>query len=277
MRLQASSISNPLAQNQNQKTAPLARLGLACVAAPIFAASVFSSSVAQADTLLGIYAEVDYWSANMDGDFGNGDSNGFFKSFEGEPGERSQHGILSAHFEHGIPLLPNIWVRLNTIKYDNTQALNNNVNIGSASFNTASPVNYSFDFSHTDAALYYEILDNWVTLDIGLGAKNMEFEYELRQGSEVYTYEEAGTVPMLYGKAALELPLTGWQITAQAMSLSFEDDRIDDINVELGYNVNSFFQIALGYRQIMIDVETNALEDSEITLDGSYLSFIAHL
>lgn len=259
--------SETILKSSTQKKAFQTALALLCFATPI----------AQADTLLGIYAEVDYWSAHLDGDFGNGDSNGFFKSFEGDSGERDQHGILSVQFEHGIPLLPNVWIRLNSIKYDNNQNLRSGLNVGSASFNTASPVNYSFDFSHTDAALYYEIMDNWITLDIGLGAKNMDFEYVLRQGSQVYIYEEAGTIPMLYGKAAFELPLTGWQVSAQAMSLSFEDDRIDDINIELGYNFNNFFQLALGYRQMMIDIETNALQESELTLDGSYLSFILHL
>lgn len=234
-------------------------------------------TAAQADTILGVYAEADYWSAHLDGELGNGNSNGFFKSFAGESGERDQHGIVSAQFEHGIPLLPNVWIRLNSIEYEASQSLSQSVDIGSATFDTASPVNYSFDFSHTDAALYYELLDNWITLDVGLGVKNLRLDYVIRQGSEQFAFEESGTIPMLYGKAAFELPFSGWQLTAQGMSLSFEDDRIDDINLKLGYNLNDFFQVAIGYRQMIIDVETNALEESELTLDGSYLSFILHI
>jgi hypothetical protein len=82
---------------------------------------------------------------------------------------------------------------------------------------------------------------------------------------------------MLYGKAAFELPFSGWQVTTRAMALSFEDDRIEDINLELGYNYNDYFQVALGYRQMIIDISTPAVAESEMTLDGSYLSFIVHL
>lgn len=236
-----------------------------------------ASSIAHADTLLGIYAEADYWSASIDGEFGNGDSNGFFKSTSGDSGIREEHTILSAQFEHGIPFIPNVWVRANNLSYEGSQTLSSNVNVGSASFNTASPVQYAYDLSHVDAAVYYELLDNWVSIDVGLGVKNMQFEYRLQQGGEVYSFDESGTIPMLYGKAAFELPFSGWQVTTQAMALSFEDDRIEDINIELGYNFNDFFQVALGYRQMIIDIQTQAVTESEITLDGSYLSFILHL
>lgn len=238
---------------------------------------IFTAQNSFADTLLGLYAEADYWSASLDGEFGNGDSNGFFKSFSGDSGTRDQHAILSAHFEHGIPFLPNVWLRKNNINYEDAQNLSSSINVGSATFDTSSPVNYRYDLSHTDAALYYEILDNWITFDIGLGVKSIQFEYDLRQGGQAYTFEESSTIPMLYGKAAFELPFSGWQITTQAMALSFEDDRIEDMNIELGYNFNDFFQVAAGYRQITIDINTQAVAESKMTLDGSYLSFIIHL
>ena len=236
------------------------------------------STTASADTVLGLYAEVNYWSATLDGDFGNGNSNGLLDSFQGENGDRDQHPIFSASFEHMIPLIPNVMLRQNNINYADARNLTNNVDIGSATFDTSSPVAYNFDFSHTDIVLYYEILDNWVNLDVGLAAKKVQFEFDVRQGTEVFHYENDETIPMLYGKAAFELPFSGWQVTAEGMALTFEDDSIEDISIELGYNFNSFAQVNLGYRQMVIDIERpGASGDSELTLDGTYIGFIAHL
>jgi len=246
------------------------------ISATVLGLTMAAGSVAHADTLFGVYAKADYWSANLDGEFGNGNSNGFFASRD-DSSEREQHGILSVQFEHFVPLVPNVWIRSNNIEYQGRSNLNSNVTVGNESFDTSSPVNYLFDLSHTDIALYYEILDNWITLDVGLGAKSVNFDYQLRQGSSAYRFTESATIPMLYGKAAFELPMSGWQVTAQGMALSFEDDRVEDVSVELGYNFNDFMQAAIGYRQIVIDVQASGVPESEMTLDGSYLSFILHI
>lgn len=242
----------------------------------IFAALGLSNS-AQADTFFGLYAKADYWSATLDGDFGNGDSNGFFNSIEGDTGGREEHGILSAQFEHGIPLIPNLWVRNNNVDYQATRRLTDDVSVGNADFSAGSDVNYQFDFSHTDIALYYELLDNWITIDVGLAAKNIQFDFRIQQGAQAFAFTDSGAVPMLYGKAAFELPFSGWHVSAQGMALSFEDSRIEDVNVELGYSFNDWMHASVGYRQMVIDVEIPSLTETEMTLDGSYLSVLLHI
>jgi len=242
----------------------------------VLGSSALLASQANADTILGVYAGADYWAASLDGNFGARDSDDFFNSRQSDS-DREQHTILSASFEHPIPLIPNIWARYNPIDYAGTADFRNSVQLGGTSFSTTAPTAYSFDLTHTDVGLYYEVLDNWVTLDLGIAAKVLDVEYRVQQNNASYRFADDSIVPMLYGKAAFDLPFSGWQLTTQAMALSFEGDSVEDISAQLGYNLNGFVQFALGYRALLIDVETDDNARSEIDVTGAYANLTLHL
>ncbi len=234
------------------------------------------TNIAQADTILGVYGEANYWSATVDGDFGNSSTGGFYASLPGGDSDHEEHPILSASFEHPVPLIPNVWVRQNNLDFANTASLNSATSVGGSSFNTLSPVVYGMDYSHTDAALYYEILDNWLTLDLGVAAKKLDFDFSIQQGSTIYRTDNTSTIPMLYAKAAFEFPMTGLEASAQVMAISFEDDSVNDANIDLGYKFNDWFKAQVGYRRMEIDVATANVPYSKVTIDGVYAGLTGH-
>ncbi len=60
-------------------------------------------------------------------------------------------------FEHPIPFIPNAKIR-----YVNLDTQTKSETLGQA--------NYNVDLDHSDFILYYELLDNIVSVDAGLGA-----------------------------------------------------------------------------------------------------------
>jgi len=235
--------------------------------------SCLTTTAAQADTVFGIYATAEYWHASMDGQVSSG-GNEFFSSLEESPESEAQN-VLSLRLEHPIPVIPNILVRQNNIEFNDSAQLNNNTQLGIANFGTGT-IDYDFDFSHTDLALYYEILDNWLNLDLGIAVKDLQFSYAVQQNNQIYRYEDDSTVPMLYARAAVELPFTGWEVEGITQAVSFKDDSIHDLSLQLKYNINDWFALAGGYRAINIDVNADGLDRSEVDIKGAQVNLTAH-
>ena len=116
------------------------------------------------------------------------------------------------YFEHPVPIIPNVRFGVTSLKLAGTGNTGSGFTFAGTPFPGGQSITSSFDMSHTEIALYYELLDNVVSLDLGINAKLFDGNVSLTSGaaSEVITFNE--TVPMLYLGAAVSLPLTGLTI-----------------------------------------------------------------
>lgn len=235
--------------------------------------SLVISTSSFADTILGFYAGANYWNYDMSGSI-NSSNNQLNHVDIGFTNDNSN--IFYAALEHPIPFLPNIKLQHNTIRTEGVININNANNVDGflgQSFN----VNSDLDFSHTDLILYYEILDNWLNLDLGFSFKNFDG----------YTYFYAGAIlddrsefddwiPMLYAKGKFDLPFTGFSASATVEALSFESNKVTDIAVAIGYESGNGLGAEAGYRNLTVDLNTLRNFDSDITMDGFYLGLNFH-
>jgi len=185
---------------------------------------------AHADTLLGLYA-------GADGIVNTGESNHI-------SADNEVVGSYYLAFEHPVPFLPNAKLRYTQFDQSNSNA------------------------KALDAIGYFEVLDNVVSLDVGLGAKRL-----------IATSSDATTMPAVYASAGGKLPFTGLSAKAEVFVGKGMDADFSDINAEIKYNFIENLAIDLGlkagYRIMMVNIDDSGTS-SDYKLQGPYLGLEAH-
>lgn len=245
-------------------------LALSVIAAP---------GMASADTILGLYAGVGQWYLTLEGDVSSGGSDINLNEL-GIEDETSTE--LWLNFEHPVPLIPNIRFMHSVIEAQETSSANRQINFGGAQFSFESELYTDIDLSHTDATFYYEILDNWASLDVGVTARlldgyvDVKSELEGEEGSA----ELAGVVPMLYLNAQFDLPFSGWNIGAYGNAASYRGDHITDLAAKIGYEFElvPLLDIGVNFGYRVMSLETDEIDDlfADAELSGAYAEIQVH-
>lgn len=249
----------------------------------VLAAICFVSiPLASADTIFGLYAGGGNWNTNYSGDIG---TDGIDVEDDLSLDEAGRNFFYIA-IEHPIPFLPNIKLQRTDIKTDGDGTLT----APSSQFDQlsflAGDVFTEVDLSHTDITFYYEILDNWVNLDLGITARMFDGDAKIT-GSVANTLTAVtenididGASPMLYAKAQFKLPFTGLSIGGDVNAMGFGGSSLIDYSVNAAYmsNIVPLLEIGLelGYRSMQLQLDDVGDLESDFTIDGPYISVILH-
>ena len=236
------------------------------------ALAVTTAPLAHADTVLGVYAGFGSWDSSYDGKAG--DPSITLKDLGVKDHKNNFYYIA---LEHPIPILPNIRLAHTDISTKQTATVTKTFTIDGTTFAVNDSVDSEFDLTHTDATLYYEILDNWVNLDLGLTARQFDGFVYAKSTTENKKVKIDQTLPMLYGKVQFDLPFSGLSAGVEANYVSYQDDKISDYSAKISYLFDSALDIGIeaGYRKFSLTVEDDDL-DAEINLKGPYIAAIAH-
>lgn len=224
--------------------------------------------------IIGLTAGAYTWNQSWDGKLQSDEATSTQVDVEDNLGYDDERGnSFFVAFEHPIPILPNI--RLAHTEMEISE--NNNSSTFTFDGNAYNGnVSSELDLSHTDATLYYEILDNVVSLDIGLTARRFDGKAEISGSGQTGTADITGTIPLLFAGARVSLPLTGLYATGEIHGLSVGDDSVTDTKIGVGYEVG-IVAVELGYRTFDIDIEGDDDEDFDLTVDGAFLGFVVDI
>ena len=238
------------------------------------------STTAHAD-FIGLYAGVD----------------GMYTKAEDSAGQSDDkfNAVYNLAFEHPVPFVPNIKLRYSDFSKADSSLNTSYMNTGLAGSTGTNGLllnpyagltgQYQVEVNSLDAIGYYEILDNIVSVDAGLGVKRVNTKETVRlSAGNVATvaknnYDE--TVPALYVAAGGKLPFTGFSAKAEVMAGQNSDADFSDINAEVKYNFIQNIALDLGakfgYRVMTINFD----DDSDSSFDkieakGPYLGLEAH-
>ena len=180
--------------------------------------------------------------------------------------------VWYAALEHPIPLLPNVRLQQTEMTIDQQAQLSDTVEFDGVVYPVSTTLDTDVDFSHTDATLYYELLDTVVSLDLGLTLRNFEGDVELSDVNSDTSSSESfdGVIPMLYAAARFDLPLAGLFLEADANGLSVGDATLIDYRVGIGYQLGFGLALDAGYRSFDIDYEDGD-ERADVTVDGAFV------
>jgi len=184
---------------------------------------------------------------------------------------------LRVTLEHPVPFLPNIRYQGVELDSSGNQALSGSITFEGETYSNET-VSSSLDLSHDDIVLYYEILDNWVNLDIGLDVKRFDGEVSLVGSINTTTssVDIDETIPLLYLSAKFDLPFSGLYLGVDISNLSSGDSSVDDTTIRLGYESKSGFGLEGGIRQFTLELDDVDDLDSDLEYDGAFVNGFFH-
>lgn len=236
-----------------------------------------AAPLAQADTILGIFAGVGTWNSDYSGDTGT------ISADLDDLGLTEEHNkFFYVALEHPVPILPNVKLQRTNITSKETGTLDGNFRLDEVTFGQGESVTTDLDLSHTDAILYYELLDNWVNLDLGVTLRSFDGQAEARaeiNGTVVSeSVELDAVVPMLYARAQFDLPLTGFSIGADAHVTGYSGSTLTDISAKVAYAFESVVDLGveLGYRRFALELDDLDDLEADVALDGPYAAVTLH-
>ena len=250
----------------------LSRLGLAL----LMAIQVQSASAA---TLFGVYAGGGVWSQEIEGSATSDNPVAAFLSpginvvdLEDDLGFDDKRNFYAyAGLEHPIPFLPNVRVDYTEISQRADGVLDRGIVFNGRAFNVTADVFSEVDLDQTDLILYYELLDNVVSIDLGLGVRYVDGFVRVADGSSFSSADFSGAIPLAYVGGRFDLPLTGYWIGAQARGLAYRGDSLIDIDARVGWESDLGFGLELGYRFLDLDLDDfDDIDSADLRVKGPF-------
>jgi outer membrane protein len=246
------------------------------LALPILALASFPAGAA---TLYGLQAGVGQWYINLEGDVGQ---SGSTTTLDDLGFQDQTSNVVWAMIEHPIPVLPNIRLMHSSITAIENSITSQRFTIGGLMIDAQVRVLTDMDLSHTDATFYYELLDNWVTLDLGITARYMAGYVDVL--TEVATVSARadleGILPMGYINFQLDLPASGWHFGFTGHGAAYRGDKFTDTSGRIGYlfELTPLMEVGInvGHRVLAIRAEEFGDLYADAKLSGSYVELVVN-
>ncbi len=244
------------------------------------------SATAHSD-VVGVYLGGGIWQSSFSGEVGIDEQPA---SLEELGIDDSQNTYFFAALEHPVPVLPNVRLVLNNISTEGSAVVSRDIIIDDIVIPANAETDSELDLSHTDYTFYWELLDNYVSWDLGLTARAFdgrasisyfrEADDEIPEDLEDAQEEElAETIPMAYTRLQVDLPFSGWFIGGTVNYVGYDGNTVSDLEARIGYLSSGLgldVGFDLGYRQLQMTVDNDEDMYADLKTDGAFASLIVH-
>lgn len=186
-------------------------------------------------------------------------------------GSNTQVGLF-ASLEHPLPLLPNIALRYNNVSSSGDGTVK--AQFGSISPSTTVHTNLNLD--QLDGILYYELLDNVVSLDAGVDVKVIHGKVKMTGSSGSVDRGFTGAIPMLYLSVGAALPFTGLSADVKGSFMAYSGNHLSDITASVSYETSLGLGVSAGYRTENLKVKDLNNINVDATVDGPFGAVFYH-
>jgi outer membrane protein len=241
----------------------------------VLAALLLTTAAARANTFVGLQIGVGTWQQSLSGDVASGAEDVDLER-DLDLG-REWNNLFYAALEHPLPLLPNVRVEHARISADGRNALTREFTFRGETFAVSDDVVSDVSLTQTDLVLYYEVLDNVVSLDLGLAARWVDGEVDIVSATTATSADFDGVLPLLYGRARVDLPFTGLWAGAQAMGLAYDGHRLFDAGIQVGWTSPPGLGVELGWRTLRLKIDDiDDIDGADIDVSGPYAALHFH-
>lgn len=216
--------------------------------------ALLASGAAHADTILGAKVGVDAWRFNAEGLVAVDGLSSTAEDFDSKT-----QGRIWAAVEHPLPLIPNLMLRANQVDTDYMA--------------DAETDSQSYNLSHTDFVLYYELLDNDIlSLDAGAAYRLMNGEFNYKSGNSSAKRDIDSGIFMGYANAEVGLPgvpVYGFVDVVTGVN----ESKVYDYSVGIGYTFELTavdVSVRAGYRNFTFDVNRFSGVSANTKVDGYF-------
>ena len=181
-------------------------------------------------------------------------------------------GYLFVTLEHFVPLIPNVRLMHTTIDHSGS---------GDATF-TFNGILFNGNVSNdvsietTDLIAYYEVLDNVVSLDLGLNIRNLKIDYTITSTGSTTSDSVSATIPMLYAMVGAS-PWPDLTISGELSYIGYDGNGITDFTAKIAYTTEFYVGLEAGYRKQSFELDDASDTDADLSFDcifaGAYLKF----
>lgn len=228
----------------------------------LFAAAVCLCTVSATSwaDAIGVKGNVGLWRSDYTGDLGPTSTPVSTLGYHHE-----SNRFLHLSVEHPVPLIPNV-----RIGYSDINATR------SVLWDTDASASSSIELTHLDNTAYYELLDNWISIDAGLTLRIYDGHIRFATPANSASMKLDETLPMGYALVEAELPFTGWSAGIEGNYTDFNDYQVTDYTLKLRYLFDSLVDVGVeaGYRRMALTVNQGI--GAELTLSGPYAGFAFH-
>ena len=225
---------------------------------------------------VGLNIGANHWTPDISGSFSSNNAGSSTIDLNNDLGYSDTSSTsVNISLEHPVPLLPNLKFQGQNLDVSSTS--NTGSTLTFEGNNYTGNVSSNLDLSHNDIVLYYELLDNWINLDLGLDLKMFDGRVSVSDATNpTSTIDVDETIPMLYLAARFDLPLTGFYVGANIQQLSIGDNSSEDSTLMVGYESKIGLGIEGGIKTFNIELEDANQLNTNLEYDGLYLNGYFH-
>ncbi len=238
----------------------------------------FSAGV-QADTIFGVYAGVHLWQQEYSGDFKVNELDIRPIDLKDDVDlDKDNNPTFYLAIEHPVPLLPNIMLQHVVIETRQDSTVDLYYEFNRVPYQFSEDVVTDIDLSYTALVFYYEVLDNWVSLDLGFAVSRHDNKTTIISKTTglapVHKFNEV--FPQLYSKAQFQFPFTGLTAGAELAGINYSGNSVRKLSAYLNYEVGLGFGVTLGYENIILKLDDLDGVEADVDAKGPYLGMSYH-
>ncbi len=179
--------------------------------------------------------------------------------------------FAKAYIEHPLPVAPNIKVGYTDFGHSGSGHVNSTFNFAGQAYMGGSNIDSNFDLKMYDLALYYELLDNWVNLDVGINVKYIDGLVSVNSDRNIAESKDFTVpIPMLYAQARFDVPTTDLSFQVEGNYVSYDGHTLYDAEAGVRYTFALGVGLEAGYKtmKLKLDNVDNFSMDSDFS--GAY-------
>ena len=179
------------------------------------------------------------------------------------------------YIEHPLPVIPNIKLGYSDFGHTGSGTLNQSINFGGTTYAANSNVESVFDLKMYDLTFYYEILDNWVNLDVGVNVKYVDGSLSIKDNTNLSESTDFQVpIPMLYAKARFDVPTTDLSFQVEGNYVSYDGHTLYDAEAGIRYTLALGLGLEGGYK--IMKLELDDVDDLSMQSDfsGAYAKVV---
>lgn len=179
-------------------------------------------------------------------------------------------------FEHPVPLIPNVKVSKSGLSTAGSGTVSTSFSYGGTTYSVSDSITTELVLDHQDVTLYYELLDNVVTADVGITAKMIDGSVAITRSGTTSRNVISGTVPMLYGAFGVSIPLAGIYVGVEGSALKIGDSEISDMTAKVVYETSYALGLEAGIRTMTIKLDGLDAVTSSMEFSGPFVNLFLH-
>ena len=182
--------------------------------------------------------------------------------------KKEDQTYLFITFEHPVPIVPNVRIMSSNLDYSGSGIASFTLNGETFSGNVAS----EGSLDQTDILAYWEVLDNVVSLDLGLNVKFLDISYSVASTAPATSTGDSAdlTVPMLYGAVGAS-PIPGLYLGVEASWMGYDGNDLTDLTAKIAYTTDFHLGFEGGYRSQSYTLDDVDGYFGNLDFDGPFL------